>query len=1261
MALMLGELAAVIGLDMSSFEKGLGSAEKKLAGTGKATEETADKMQAAVDAASKKVAAARKREEDAAGAVKVAEAKLADARKKGDTTAVLVASENLAKAQRNFRGAADAAKAAQEGLTEQEGKLKDSLTRSKGHLKEFGAKGVVIAAAAGAAIGAAVAAGISKSMDLEKATDKLAAQLGLTKGQSESAGRVAGALYAGAYGESMEDVTDAVGAVMSSVKGMRTASEADIQSMTAKVMDLASAFDIDVSRAAQVAGQMITSGLAKDGTEAADLLAGTLQKLPANVREDLLDAVDEYAPFFKSLGYTGADAMGILANSAEKGMYGIDKTGDALKEFGIRATDMSKATASAYEDLGMDQTDMTNRLLAGGDTAKQAFSEIVNAIGTIKDPSRQSQAALALFGTPLEDLSVTEIPKFLNAIDPMGDSFDTMKGKAKELGDTLADNDSTRIESFRRGLETTFVQILGGKVIPAIKDASDWVRNNWNPAMQASVQWIKDNAAWLVPLTAGIVGYVAAVSAISILSTVRGWIAAAAAAQWGLNAAMSANPVGLIVAGIAALVAGLIWFFTQTDLGKQIVANAWEWIQGAIRNVVDWWNNTLIPALQAVGKWFADVWQGASDAVGTAMKWIQDVVAAVVNWFNTVLLPGVRSVFAAVGAVFTWLYTTIIKPVFDSISTVVNGFYLFFRGIFQLVASVITNIVVPLFRAFWDRAVEAFGAVGKTISGWWDFAAGIFNSVVKFIHDVLSAAFTWLHDTVIKPVFDAIAGVVRWIWDKVLKPYFDFWVNLFTKVIPGAINWLYTNAIKPVFDTISGAVKWLWDKVISPYFNFWVDLFKVKIPAALNWLHDNAIKPVFDGIGNTIKWVWEHVIKPVFDTLSNFITKTIPKAFEDGVGFVKTAWEKLQEIAKAPVKFVVNTVINDGLIGAFNTIAGILPGIDKLPRVALPPGFADGGYTGDGGKYQPAGIVHAGEVVFSQADVRRHGGVAAVENLRRGAGYADGGRVRPLKNLVVTQGYNRVHKGIDYAANIGTPVYATQNGVVNWAGPGARAPGVWGGNEIHIAGSGLETWFAHLSNIGVKLGQRVRAGQQIGLSGNTGISSGPHLHFGVFNGGWPNDLDPGAYLGGAGKPDGGSFNPVAGIINGLVDKFKGAFPGGGMIADLAIGVGKKILSGASGWLESMFGGDKKGNSAGPTVYDGGGWLENTGGPQLVQHNKSRPDAVLSDQQWADIHKLALGNTGGINYSPTYQYMGEDPEAVMRRDKARAIDLLNAYA
>jgi len=70
----------------------------------------------------------------------------------------------------------------------------------------------------------------------------------------------------------------------------------------------------------------------------------------------------------------------------------------------------------------------------------------------------------------------------------------------------------------------------------------------------------------------------------------------------------------------------------------------------------------------------------------------------------------------------------------------------------------------------------------------------------------------------------------------------------------------------------------------------------------------------------------------------------------------------------------------------------------QLAQVAIinsaqPKGFANGGYTGAGGKYDPAGIVHKGEVVFSQADVARWGGVGNVEAMRTGKGFADGGVV----------------------------------------------------------------------------------------------------------------------------------------------------------------------------------------------------------------------------------------------------------------------------
>jgi murein DD-endopeptidase MepM/ murein hydrolase activator NlpD len=244
-------------------------------------------------------------------------------------------------------------------------------------------------------------------------------------------------------------------------------------------------------------------------------------------------------------------------------------------------------------------------------------------------------------------------------------------------------------------------------------------------------------------------------------------------------------------------------------------------------------------------------------------------------------------------------------------------------------------------------------------------------------------------------------------------------------------------------------------------------------------------------VGKNAKNVWDNTLGPVFNTIRDVIQNKVPGAFAEGVKWIATHWNKVQEIAKAPVRFFINTVINDGLIGTFNTVAGWV-GIGKLGRVGLPPGFAGGGYTGEGTKWEPAGIVHRGEFVFTKEQTEK-AGVTALSRLASSlSGYADGGFVNPVPSAILSQRFHAGHNGLDLAAPIGTPIQAAFGGRVTFA----QWSPYGGGNEVHIQhAGGWETWYAHMSNFLTRAGDSVNRGQRIGLVGSTGNSTGPHLHY----------------------------------------------------------------------------------------------------------------------------------------------------------------------
>jgi SLT domain-containing protein/murein DD-endopeptidase MepM/ murein hydrolase activator NlpD len=326
-----------------------------------------------------------------------------------------------------------------------------------------------------------------------------------------------------------------------------------------------------------------------------------------------------------------------------------------------------------------------------------------------------------------------------------------------------------------------------------------------------------------------------------------------------------------------------------------------------------------------------------------------------------------------------------------------------------------------------------------------------------------------------------------------------------------------------------------------------------------------------------------------FSALSNTMRHQMPAAFRAGKESSAAAFAGLGPAAKSPVEYIINTVYNSGIRGVWNKVASEFDKKHTLPEYR-PKGFYTGGYTGDGGKYQKAGDVHAGEYVFRQeatTKLRKTYGLKGLDHINRTGelpGYANGGLVKPLHgwqtdfhNFGEARAGGR-HLGDDLAVGMRSPVYATADGKVAKTGwnivTGRTGIGVF----LNHAGN-HHSYYGHLTKALVEAGQRVKAGQRIALSGSTGNSSGPHLHFEWWNGGnyWKSPVNPASILAGGSMPKGGNTGVGGDLGVGFIDpevytkpldalKKKLGGAGSGQWASMAQGVGSKMIDTMTSWI-----------------------------------------------------------------------------------------------
>lgn len=772
----------------------------------------------------------------------------------------------------------------------------DSADSMVGKLGAAGSKATaalfspMTAAAAGGIAGAALMSGLNTAINMDSVTSTMTAGLNLAGPEAAKAGQTAGQMYADGYGESFEAVSAGVAATLSSIKGLSGQSQADIESVTGKVMDLSSAFELDVARTAQVAGQMINTGLAKDGVEAADLLAATLSKVPVNVREDVMDAIDEYGPMFANLGMSGGEAMTMLADASAKGAYGIDKTGDALKEFTIRSTDMSKATSGAYEALGMDQTNMTNQLLAGGDTARAAFDKIITGLGDIKDPAQQSQAALALFGTPIEDLGTAEIPKFIDSLLNSQEALGTVEGSAATLGEKLHSGPGAAFTELQRKAETT-LGAMGAQLLPIL-----------TPILEGLQQF----APVIVPAVIALGALAAIISVVNIV--------------------MAMSPVTWIVIGIVALIAAIVALVMNWDTVVAFLTQAWAgfvgWFQGIMGGFVNWWNEIW----GGLGNWVTEVWNGLLGFLSGIWSAIAAVVMVGVHAVMDPIIAGVTNVWNFITSVFTAIGN-------------------FIGGVWNWIASLVTNILIAFVQthgdqiaAIWNNIVAVFTAIGGFFVGIWNWYVGIITGALQAVWGVISAVFNAVWGF-IAGVFTAIGGFIGGVWNNIVAI-----ISGAVGAVWGAISSGFSaawNFISGIFGQVGGFLGGVWSGIVSGVTGMIGNVLGVlgglgsqiigALSGAGSWLFGigkNIVEGLMSGIGS------------LAGSIGNFFLNLIPGWI---VGPFKTALG-IASPSKVFAGFGEN--IGEGVLVGVGRVQGRID--DRMSSLVTVPDIGTGGLLGGG-------------------------------------------------------------------------------------------------------------------------------------------------------------------------------------------------------------------------------------------------------------------------------------------------------------------------